>query len=142
MGKPSSGDNRTTAYVLDSFALLALAGDEAGAGTVQRYLDEAGAGDVTAVMSVVNLGEACYIVERKRGLIAVHELLANVDQSPLEIVDVGRDDALAAAHVKARYPVAYADAYAIAMAQSREATVLTGDPEFESVQSLVTVEWL
>jgi len=35
-----------------------------------------------------------------------------------------------------------ADAFAVALAQSRQATLLTGDPEFHKVENLVTVDWL
>ena len=52
------------------------------------------------------------------------------------------DKALAAAHVKAHHSVAYADAYAIALAEQNVGVVLTGDPEFKAVEHLVTVEWL
>jgi len=48
----------------------------------------------------------------------------------------------AAAHVKAHYALAYADAFALALAQERQATLLTGDPEFQTVQHLAAIEWL
>jgi predicted nucleic acid-binding protein len=51
---------------------------------------------------------------------------------------------LAAAHVKARYSVSYADAFAVATAQEYHATVVTGDPEFHPLveAGVLTVEWL
>lgn len=49
---------------------------------------------------------------------------------------------LAAAHIKAQYPIAYADAFAVAAARSRNATVLTGDPEFEAVGEAVAIDWI
>jgi uncharacterized protein len=48
----------------------------------------------------------------------------------------------AAAHLKAQYPIAYADAFALALAQSKEATLLTGDLEFRQAEKEVSIEWL
>ena len=47
-----------------------------------------------------------------------------------------------AAHVKARYPVSYADAFSVALARRNRGRVLTGDPEFKAVECEVRVHWL
>lgn len=93
-------------------------------------------------MSVINLGEVLYITERKRGLEQSRQVLAAIEQLPLFIVDADRVLALAAAHIKASFPLSYADAFAIALAQQKKACVVTGDKEFEQVESLIAVEWL
>ena len=49
---------------------------------------------------------------------------------------------LAAARLKARYAISYADAFAVALAQELGAPVVTGDTEFEQVESLIDVLWL
>ena len=58
------------------------------------------------------------------------------------VVEADRKLALAAAHVKAHHAISYADAFAVALAQSRQATLLTGDPEFRKVENLVAIDWL
>jgi bifunctional DNA-binding transcriptional regulator/antitoxin component of YhaV-PrlF toxin-antitoxin module len=47
-----------------------------------------------------------------------------------------------AAHVKARYPVSYADAFSVALARRNHGRVMTGDPGFKAVESEVRVHWL
>ena len=47
-----------------------------------------------------------------------------------------------AARLKARFPLAYADAFALATAIRFGARLVTGDPEFEVAEDLVDVEWL
>ena len=47
-----------------------------------------------------------------------------------------------AAHIKAGHAISYADAFAVALAQDRGATILTGDPEFKEVEHLIPIEWL
>ena len=49
---------------------------------------------------------------------------------------------LAAAQIKTQYPISYADAFAVALAQELNATIVTGDPEFKQVESIVTLFWL
>lgn len=65
-----------------------------------------------------------------------------VQSLPIEILEVSHDLVLDAAHIKANHPLSDVDAFAVATAMKEKAIVLTGDPEFESVEMLVTVEWL
>ena len=83
-----------------------------------------------------------YIVEREKGLTAAQSLIAAVDQLPVIIVDADRKLTFLAAHWKARYAVAYGDAFALALAEQMGATVLTGDPEFREVGDAAVIEWL
>ena len=46
-----------------------------------------------------------------------------------------------AAGLKARYPISYADSFAVALAQRHGCPVLTGDPEFQIVEDL-KIEWM
>ena len=133
---------RTTVFVLDSYALLAYLGGEVGEERVKEILHEASLGEGRALMSLINLGEVAYITERERGLAKAQEVLAMIEQLPIEILRVDRQIVLAAAHIKAGYPVAYADAFAIVAAQAYEGTLITGDPEFESVREIVQIEWI
>jgi predicted nucleic acid-binding protein len=51
---------------------------------------------------------------------------------------------LAAATLKANYPISYADSFAAALAMIKKCSLLTGDPEFELLekQGIITIEWL
>ncbi|MFZ2362590.1 MAG: type II toxin-antitoxin system VapC family toxin [Anaerolineae bacterium] len=129
-------------YVLDSFAVLAYLEDEAGAGQVNAVLTAARQGEASIWMSIVNFGEVVYITEREQGLFAAQRAIAAMDQLPLSVVDADRKLTLAAAKVKAHHGVSYADAFAVALAQAKQATVLTGAPEVRKVEALVTIDWL
>lgn len=129
-------------YVLDSFALLALLGNEPGAARVEELLLQAQAGQARVAMSVVNLGEVAYIVERRWGVAQLRSMLAYLYATPLQFHDVNQNRALAAAHLKAAYPLSYADAFAAALAQELGVTLVTGDPEFRPLALLISIEWL
>lgn len=134
--------NKPPCYVLDSFALLAYLENEVGAPLVQDILTKARQGASQVLISLINYGECIYIVERERGLPQTQAMIGMVDQLPITIVDVDRNQVLAAAHLKAHFPISYADAFAVSLAQQRQAILLTGDPEFNKVQHLITVQWL
>lgn len=129
-------------YVLHSFALLAFLADEPGADKVRDILEYGQRHDGRLWMSVINLGECLYIVEREQGLDAAHRAIAALRQMPVRAVDADRERTFAAAHIKAHHRLSFADAFAVALAQEKEAAVVTGDPEFKQVDSLVSVLWL
>jgi uncharacterized protein len=127
-------------FVLDTFAVLAYLRDEPGSRRVQDVLANSRAEPV--YLSWINLGEALYISERRGGTERARQVLALIEHLPIKLQQATRPRVLAAAHIKARFPVSYADAFAVAAAQEVGGTVLTGDPEFVAVEHLVRVEWL
>ncbi len=136
---PETGD-----YVLDSYALLAYFEAEPGGEQVRKLLEAAKESKCHLCMCVVNLGEVVYIVERERGLPKAQETLARIDELPIEIVNVDRVLTLAAAHLKMDCPIAYADCFAAALSQIKNAILVTGDPEFGKIKPdcNIEIEWL
>lgn len=129
-------------YVLDSYALLAYFQNEAGADEVKRLFKEAAAGRVALFLSAVNLGEAAYIARRKAGAERQRALVFALEALPLTIVDVGKEQALAAAEIKAGHAISFADSFALALARQVEGQVVTGDPEFEAAEGIAPIKWL
>jgi predicted nucleic acid-binding protein len=136
---PVTGD-----YVLDSYALLAYFEAEPGVEQVRRLLEAAKEGECRLHLCVVNLGEVMYIVERERGLPKAQKTLARIDELPIEVMNLDRTLTLAAAHLKMDYPIAYADCFAAALSQIKNAILVTGDPEFRKIKTdcNVHIEWL
>lgn len=132
----------TAAYVLDSFALLAYLQDEPVASRIEKLLDNADKEKCRLFLSIINLGELLYITERRGGVAKAQDALALIRQLPTEVVPADEQIVFAAAHIKANHTLSYADAFVVAIAMQENASILTGDPEFQSVESLVTVEWL
>jgi len=129
-------------WVLDSFALLALLGGEPGGEDVMRLLRQADNEETRLLMTWVNVGEVAYIVERRWGVGRLHQVLATLEGTAVEIVPVERELALAAAHTKAKHPLAYADAFAVALTAKTDATLVTGDPEFRLLEGTLRIHWL
>ncbi|MFP3901357.1 MAG: PIN domain-containing protein [Acidimicrobiia bacterium] len=109
--------------VLDSWAVLRYLEDaEPVAEAVADLLD----GD-RPLMSWINLGEVHYVLRRLHGEDAATETVRDLREE----VDAHLPDerlVLDAARVKADHRMAYADAFAAALAVARGATLWTGDP--------------
>ena len=129
-------------YVLDANAVLALFLGEPRGYMVQQLFQAAQIAETALAMSLLNYGECVYNIERRYGINAALKLQASLHTSPLTFYSADEKRVLAAAHIKARYPLSYADAFAVALAQELQATVVTGDPEFHAVEHLVNVLWL
>lgn len=129
-------------YVLDSYPLLAYFQDEPAADRVEQLLEAARREEASLYLSLINLGEVAYIIERRYGQGRWHAVQTLIDRWPVQVVGIDRERVLNAAHIKAYYPISYADAFAVALAQELDAPVLTGDPEFHKVEDMVQVLWL
>lgn len=109
--------------VLDSWALLAYLKDEPAAGRIEEAWLSLG-----AAISALNLGEALYMRIRERG---EADAVADIERIRKRSKVIGADCALirAAARVKARGGLSYADAFCVATALRLDAPLWTGDPE-------------
>jgi predicted nucleic acid-binding protein len=131
-----------SAYVLDSYAMIAHLEDESGGVQVRKLLKLAHAGKTKLYMSVINLGEIYYNTYRERGREKADEAVFMMRQLPITIVNADMEITIDAAALKAVHPVAYADCFAVALGIRKNAKVITGDPEFKRFGEAVTVEWI
>lgn len=129
-------------YILDSYALIAYLADQPGADRIAQWIAIAREGHAHLNLSIINLGELLYIIERRAGLERAQEVLALVRQLPIEIQPADEGAVFSAAHIKAHHALSYADAFVVALAQETGGVILTGDPEFRTVAGLVNIEWL
>jgi len=121
---------------------MAFLRDEPGGPRVRELLHAAARGEIQLHLCLINYGEVLYMVERRWGEIELRKVITRLDDLPIQVMPIDRPLILAAAHIKAHYPLSYADAFAVALAQKLDATVVTGDPEFKHVEELVRIEWL
>lgn len=129
-------------FALDSFALLAFLEGETGIARVKEIFKDAEKGRCLVYLSWINLGEVLYITEREQGQQKARETLGYIQALPIQIIEVSPKFVIQAAHIKAGHRMSYADAFAVVAALEHGATILTGDPEFKSVETIIPVEWL
>lgn len=132
-----------TPRLLDSYALLAYLNGEAGAEKVRSAMKEGRDRGQSLLMSEINIGEVYYILSRKRGMDKADYFVETVLPGlPISVLPVDSPLVMEAARLKAKYPLSYADCFAVATAMRAKAAVMTGDPEFKAASDLITVEWL
>ncbi len=129
--------------LLDSFAILCWLQEEEGWETVDDLLQKAEAGLCTLTIHIVNLGEVYYSICRRGGESRAEHVLAQLKKLAIEIRSVTDADVMAAARIKARHRLSYADAFAVSSARKHGEAIVSGDPEFRSVEGkLVPMLWL
>jgi ribonuclease VapC len=122
--------------------LLAYFQAEPGGKKVRKLLKDASTGGAGVFLSTISLGEIYYIISRKRGEETALGIVEDIFQLPVELLEATTDRVLAAAGIKARYPISYADAFVVSAAEEFSATVVTGDPEFKEAEARISVRWL
>jgi ribonuclease VapC len=129
-------------YTLDSYAVLAYFQQEKGSNTVKELLKKASQNQCKIYFCIINLGEVIYIIEKEKGLSAVQMALSRIKELPIEVVIANEEITLQAAHIKANYPISYADCFAAAVAKIFRGLLVTGDPEFKLLQNYIDIIWI
>lgn len=133
---------KRNSVVFDSFALLSFLRGEADSNQVKEYLLKVQNKQAIGYISAVNLCEVYYIVMREKGYEDAEILIASLKDWELNIVTADEDMAKKAGQLKAQYPLSLADAFAAATSQQLEASLITGDPEFQKLEGKIEIRWL
>jgi len=131
---------------LDAFALLAWLQDEPGADLVEEFLRRANReADFRCFVSYINLGEVYYRIYRLRGRQKADAFWRDARRAlPLSLVEVTPKRILEAARLKALYPIALADAFAVQLAREMQLPLVTGDREIKALEGegVVKLIWV
>jgi ribonuclease VapC len=130
-----------TGRVFDSWAILAYAQDEPAADQVENLLVDSARLN-NGWISSMNLGEVWYTLARRCSRDLADQQLATLAEIGLARVDIDWPMVMQAASYKSRHKISYADAFAAALAKQRNAELVTGDPEFRTLASEISIHWL
>jgi predicted nucleic acid-binding protein len=127
-------------YVLDANALIGFfEGRSPASGKVQKRISEALRLDLPLLMSAVNWGEVFYMEWRYHGEEKAREAEGYLRRLPITVVPVDLDRATRAAALKQKYGLGYADAFAAELAIEQRAWLVTADPEFARLGTILSV---
>lgn len=122
--------------VFDAEPLIAHADDEFGSDVVEEYLDAVAAEDTTGFACYVNLAEVRYTLARKYDRDIADEYLDWLFDLGIETVDVGNTWMEASEYIL-MYNPALGDSFALAAAESVEATLLVGgDDDYDEISDI------
>ncbi|MEP7107649.1 MAG: type II toxin-antitoxin system VapC family toxin [Ferruginibacter sp.] len=124
------------AFVLDTFALVAFFRGEKGADEIEKLLVDALKGRHQLYLCSYNAGEVYYSIWRKDGKATADACRGKLLQFQITIVEADLQLTFEAAALKATHILSYADAHAAALALHLNATVITGDKEFDNLKDI------
>jgi predicted nucleic acid-binding protein len=141
-------------YVLDACALIALLNNEEGKDTVDGLFTQAKTGKITLCMNIINMLEVYYGFISADGLEQANEILAPIDETPLQIIDsISQSIYREAARLKSTYsrtdsaitksPLSLADAIGLATAISFSGIFVTSDGGFLAPEAAehIPISW-
>jgi PIN domain. len=122
--------------VFDAEPLIAHADAEPGSDAVEEYLDAVAAEDTAGYACCVNLAEIRYTLARKYDRPTADDYLDWLSDLGIETVDVG-DAWVAASEYILTYNPALGDSFALAVAETVEATLLVGgDDDYDEISDV------
>jgi ribonuclease VapC len=128
--------------VLDSWAILEwISGRPPASGLVEKLLSEAEDGQTQLFMSAINVGEVYYFLRKQHSEALAESWRESSQTLPVTLEVPTSEDIWNAASLKGRFPIAYADAFAAALALKYNCPLVTGDPELRSVERL-ELDWI
>ena len=106
-----------------------LQGEEPARAKVRELLERASRAEAKLSMSLINVGEVFYLIAKRHGAALAERFLRDLAMMPVQALLPDRKPILGAARLKSRYPISYADAFAVETAREQNAVLVTGDPE-------------
>jgi len=116
-------------YVLDANAVMRFLQKAPGFEKVSDLFRKQAASEVKLLISVVNRGEVLYGLARRVGIEQARSAMA-ILAGFVEAIEIQQEDADAAAVLKWRYKLGFADCFAAELAIRQGATLVTADPDF------------
>ena len=127
-------------YVFDTEAIIAYLYKEPGHEVVADLLDEVFSGETDGFLTETNASEVFYLVARFEGVddaptdASLREADRDIRALERQGLELEAADWRLAAEVKADGSISLADAYAVALAYEREATLVAGaDDDFDDL---------
>jgi len=128
--------------VLDSWPVLEwINARRPATDTLRKLLEESEAGDACLLMSAINVGEVYYFLRKHYSDELAQSWKELSGTLPVTIVVPTMEEIWDAAVLKACYSIAYADAFAVALAHKHHCPLLTGDPELRLIPD-VELDWI
>ena len=133
---------KSKAVVLDSWSIIAYLEDESSARNIEEIIVNAHEHKISLMTSVVNAGEVWYIVARKTSPENADGAIRDIQRLGVDFVEADWALTKAAAAIKSKARMSYADCFAAALAKRKQAVLVTSDPEFKQVSGEVKVHWV
>ncbi len=118
-----------------------MSGRQPAGQSVAKLLAEGEEGKTRILMSAINVGEVYYFLRKQYTQALAESWRDSSPTLPVTIDVPSMNDIWSAALLKGRFPIAYADGFAAALAIKHNCPLVTGDPEFKRIPKL-ELDWI
>ena len=129
-------------HVLDANAVLDFVDNGPGSDRVEQLMTAAVRDDNPLLISVVNWGEVFYVSWQRRGEELARRTISGLSRLPIRTIPVEIEQASKAAEIKAVHKIPYVDCLAAALAEVRQAILVTLDLDFVKLGRRIPILWL
>jgi predicted nucleic acid-binding protein len=129
-------------HVLDANAVLDFVDNGPGSDRVEQLMTAAVRDDNPLLISVVNWGEVFYVSWQWRGEELARRAISGLSRLPIRTIPVEIEQASKAAEIKAVHKIPYVDCLAAALAEVRQAILVTSDLDFVKLGRRIPILWL
>ena len=131
-------------YVLDSWPFLERELRGVAIPRLEELMGSAALGHHRLLINEINFGEIFYLLAKRRGERDADAWMEVAKRLPIEVIPVTSEQIWAAARLKAKTTLSYADCFVVVTAQIHHGIVVTGDPDFLGLQQagLLRVDWV
>jgi predicted nucleic acid-binding protein len=113
-----------------------------GSDRVEQLMTAAVRDDNPLLISVVNWGEVFYVSWQRRGEELARRTISGLSRLPIRTIPVEIEQASKAAEIKAVHKIPYVDCLAAALAEVRQAILVTSDLDFVKLGRRIPILWL
>jgi len=124
-------------YIFDSYAWIAYFRMEPGFDRITGLLLSIEQQSNIGITCGINLGEVYYMLCRKQSEEKAKFALESIKQFPINIIIPDLELILAAAKIKARFKISYADAFAIQLCIDKNGILISDDPEIHNLKDIL-----
>jgi predicted nucleic acid-binding protein len=133
---------RKRRYVVDAYTILIYLQKEQGWQEIGQLLRSWRSTRFDAKLSWINWGEIYYMTWKYFGKEKATEVKDLLSALPIELEPIDFELVLSAAELKAQHNISYADAFCAATVLRYDAILVTGDPEFKSLENKIDIRWV
>jgi predicted nucleic acid-binding protein len=130
------------AYVLDSWAIIALLSDEPDGEKVAQLIADANDSRIPILVSVVSVGEVWYLVAESTTPAEADRRVGELKNLGINFEDATWPSARQAAEFRSRYKWSLADCFSASLAKETKGGLVTGNRPFQPAEKDITIVWI
>lgn len=129
-------------FILDTYAVIQYFKGEKSGSKVKELFEKAKKDEIEIYMHLSSVIETYYVIYQRDGEVTASNTLVRIKRLPITLVNINDRNIILIGRCKATKEISFADSFVVGCAIEKDATIVTGDPEFKEVEDIVNILWL